>query len=286
MIDPDGIQVQETNLSQVIDIKQIPEFESSIYNLEDDKDYKTFIKDIERQVRQSFEYKQFIKFCRNNFGMDKCAILKNVNNEETFDIKIEIHHYPFSLYDICEIVVKKRSFYKESLEVQMVAKEVLELHYKALVGLIPLSETAHQLVHSSRLFIPVDRVFGRYNLFVSYYKIFIDDAMLDTLERIEKYTNEHSIIQNTTILEQNNVSLNITNSEYQLPDTSQISDDMKHQLEMIKENNYLLPDKKEMEELENKPKSPIQFMHEKVEIPIPKYTEWNFDYIQTKKKRV
>ena len=173
MIDPDGIQIQRNSLSDTIDINQVPEFENEIYNLEDETDYKHYIKDVEQQIRRSFEYRAFIKYLRENFGMNKCAYLKGVSNEETFDIKIEIHHYPFSLHDITDIVVKKRQFYKESLEVQMVAKEVMELHYKALIGLIPLSETAHQLAHSSRLFIPVDRVFGRYDLFVNFYKPFI-----------------------------------------------------------------------------------------------------------------
>lgn len=284
MIDPDGIQVQETNLPDTITIKNIPEFESSIYNLEDEKDYNTFIKDIERQVRMSFEYKEFIKFCRNNFGMDRCAILKDVSNQETYDIKIEIHHYPFSLHDICDTVVKKRQFYKESLEVQMVAKEVMQLHYKAIVGLIPLSETAHELAHSSRLFIPSDRVFGRYNLFVDYYKPFIDDSLLDTLERIEKYTNEHSDIQNTTILEQNKVSFQITNPEYQIPDMSKVNDNMVHQLEMIKANNYLLPDKQEMIDLENRARQCIEFHDEKIVYDLPNYKKWKFDYIHKKER--
>ena len=280
MIDPDGIQVQETNLPDTISIKQVPEFESCIYNLEDDKDYKTFIKDIERQVRLSYEYREFIKFCRDNFGMNKCAILKNVSNEDGNGIKIEIHHYPFSLYDICESVVKKRQVYNESIEVQMVAKEVMELHYKGLVGLIPLSETAHELVHSSRLFIPSDRVFGRYNLFVDYYRPFIDDGLIDTLRRIEKYTVEHSPVQNTTILDQNRVGFEILRPEYQLPDVNKVSDDMVHQLEMIKANNYLLPNKKEVKEIESRGEDVIEFHEDKVVIEIPKNIEWKFDYIQ------
>ena len=96
--------------------------------------------------------------------------------------------------------------YKESLEVQMVAKEVMECHYKLIVGLISLSETVHELAHSHRLFIPVDHVIGRYKIFVELYKPFIEPEMLETLERIEKYTLEHSEIEDTSIIEQHNVS--------------------------------------------------------------------------------
>lgn len=284
MIDPDGIMVQDSNLPDIIKINNVPEFNFEVYNLDDDKDYNTFIKDVERQVRMSFEYREFIKFCRNNFGMNKCAFLNGINNEETFDIKIEIHHYPFSLHDIVEAVIKKRQFYNESLEVQMVAKEVMILHYKAVIGLIPLSETAHELAHSSRLFIPSDRVFGRYNLFVDYYKPFISDALLDTLERIEKYTIEKSDVQDTTILDQNTIEFEVNNKEYQLPDMSKVTDAMSNRIATLKSNNYMLPTKQEALMLESKSNArcPIMIMEEPVHIDLPDPSEIKFDYIYKK----
>ena len=271
MIDPDGIQIQEHNLPSNIMITKVPDFESEIYNLEDEKDYKSFIKDVEREVRRSFEYRQMIKFLRD-IGMDKCAFLKDVSNGETFDIKIEIHHYPFSLHDIVEIVLRKRNYYKESLDTEMVAKEVMELHYKTMVGLIPLSETVHELVHASRLFIPVDRVFGRYNLFVDYYKPFCDPEQLDTLERIEKYTKEHTHLWNTTIIDMNKVNYDIKDSEYLLPDISEVSNKLIDRMETIKKNNFILPSINEIkgieEEVKEVPKA-ITFQIEKTNKPIP-----------------
>ena len=245
MLDPDGIQIQRTNLPEKISINEVPEFDSLIYNLEDDKDYDHYIKDIEKEVRKSFEYRAFIRYLRENMNMDKCSFLKGVSNAETFDIKIEIHHYPFTLRDVVEIVYRKRCFYRESLDLQMVAKEVMILHYKLLIGLIPLSETVHQLAHSGRIFIPVDRVLGRYNLFLDYYKPFCAPEQLETLERIEKYTNENSDILDTTIIEQNRVQFKINNNNFALPEFNTISDNMIRQIDNIKNNNYLLPTKKE-----------------------------------------
>lgn len=267
MIDPDGIQIQRVELPEVIKINQVPEFESNIYNLEDDSDYKKYIKDIERNVRGSFEYREFIKYIRSNFNMNKCAFLSGVSNEETYEIRIEIHHYPFSLHDICDIVMKKRSYYNESLDVQMVAKEVMQLHYKCVIGLIPLSETAHELTHNSRLFIPSDKVFGRYQLFVDYYKPFISSELLDTLDRIEKYTRENTRVNDTTILDMNEVSFDVHVNEYQLPDLGSVTNNMKYQLEMIKNNNYMLPNVQEVKEIlnnQNPPSSPITFHDDKV----------------------
>lgn len=252
MIDPDGIQILDTKLSSQINIGEVPEFDMEPYMLEDEKDFNKYIIDIERQVRRSFEYREFIKYIRDNMNMDRCSFLADVSNEETYDIKIEIHHYPFTLRDIVEIVYKKREYYQESLDVQMVAKEVMQLHYKLIVGLIPLSETVHELAHAGRIFIPIDKVLGRYNLFVDYYEPFCKVEQLDALKRIEKYSKEQvSDLFNTTIIDQNNVSYKISDTGYLLPDFTVVNDTMVQQLQMIKNNNYLLPTKEEIEELHN-----------------------------------
>lgn len=258
MIDPDDILVTEEKLPDKINLINIPEFEYIVYDVNDEKEYEKYIKDVETQVRRSFEYRQFIKYLRETVGMNKCAFLQNVSNEETFDIKIELHHYPFSLRDIADIVFRKRSYYKESLEIQMVAKEVMECHYKLIVGLISLSETVHELAHSHRLFIPVDHVIGRYKVFVELYKPFIEPEMLETLDRIEKYTLEQSQIGSTNIIDQNQISYDIKDKRFALPDMNPITDQMFNRLETIKSNNYLLP------VAEDKPKIIKPF------IPIPK----------------
>ena len=195
MIDPDGIQVQESNLPNKIVIAnaEIPVCDFECYCLEDDKSYKHYIDDIEKAVRRSLEYRKFIAYIRDYMQMNQCAFIQGVDNTETFDIKIEVHHYPFSLHDIVETVVRKRQYYKESLEVQMVAKEAMQLHYKFMVGLISLSETVHEVAHSSRLFIPVDKVMGRYNIFVQYYEPFIDASLLEILDRIENILKKNKV---------------------------------------------------------------------------------------------
>lgn len=242
MIDPDDIQVQSLNLPSNINIKEVPEFETECWCLEDEKDYEKFVKEVEKQVRRSFEYRKFIAYIRDNMEMNQCAFLKGVTNQESFDIKIEIHHYPFSLRDIVEIVIRKRKYYRDSLSVQMTAKEVMMLHYKLIIGLIPLSQTVHELAHSSRLFVPSDKVLGRYNVFVEYYKPFCDPEQLETLNRIEKYSIEkQNAVLNTNILSENKVTYNIEDSKYLLPEPEKISTVMIEQMKNIKANNYILP---------------------------------------------
>lgn len=262
MVDPDLIQTQEISLPNTIKVisPEVKPCDIQVYNLDDEKELEKFIRDVETQVRRSFEYKELIRYLRDEFGMNKCAFLDNVSYNET-GAKIEIHHYPFTLRDIVEVVIKKRRYYQESVELQMVAKEVMELHYKLMVGLIPLSQTVHELAHSSRLFIPSDKVLGRFNLFVEYYRPFCDAQMLDALSRIEKYTEEkENPILNTNILEQNRVTYVVNDPNYQLPDVQGINTNMLEQMTRIKENNYMLPSYQEMNLIEEKLESPIRFV--------------------------
>jgi hypothetical protein len=85
--------------------------------------------------------------------------------------------------------------------------------------------------------------------------------MLDTLSRIEKYSNEkESPILNTNILEQNRITYQINDNSYQLPDVQSINTTMLEQMTRIKENNYLLPSYQEMNLIEEKLESPIRFV--------------------------
>ena len=240
MIDPDNIVIVEKNRqNKVLLADNIEPVHPLFYDLENEKELRKYYKNIEKEIRQSFEYRAMIQFLKENFGMDQCSFIKTTDED---DVRIEIHHYPFTLYDIVLIVYKKRIFYGESLDVQMVSKECTMLHYKLLVGLISLSKTVHQLVHDSKLFIPVDHVLGRYDLFVELYGQFCDQEQLETLERIKMYSNEQSSrLLNTSILDTNYISIQAESNEYKLPDFENIHENMSNRLIDIKNNGYKLP---------------------------------------------
>jgi hypothetical protein len=63
----------------------------------------------------------------------------------------------------------------------MVAQEIMRLHYVGLVGLIPLSVTAHELVHAGKLIVPLNCVYGRFVQFVKEYFEYIDPSHLAML---------------------------------------------------------------------------------------------------------
>lgn len=174
-----------SNEPEVIKLTNIPPYDLNDWNLADQKDFKKFLSELEKSVRGSFEYQQYIQYLRNSFNMNSCAFYRNVSNVPNPKIKIHVHHDPITLYDICTIVFRKRQTLGEPIDEESIAKEVMWNHYNGFVGLIPLSETAHELVHANYLFVPCTHVFGDYKEFVNMYKQFFTLDQLDLLKDIE-----------------------------------------------------------------------------------------------------
>lgn len=231
-------KIEPENL--VMKIRDIPEYDYMDYDIHDDKDFKKFIQDVEKEVRGSFEYREMLKYLRLYMHMGESANFSDINNNESTKIKIELHHYPFSLYDICVIIINKRMFYKESMELQLVAKEVMMTHYKLLVGLIPLTQTEHELYHNGLFFIDATKVLGRYDLFIDYYKEFMTQEQLDAIDAIEEHSKIHDYREEEALLNRVNISLDSSVS-YNLPDFSMLKNGMSNRIEEIKQNEYMLP---------------------------------------------
>lgn len=211
MRDPSTINEVLDNNNTIIKIDTIPEYDLRDWNLTDPKEFKKYINTIEKKVvRGSFEYRQLVNYLRDNLDMNKCSFYANVSNAENIKIKIHIHHEPLTLYDICLIVYNKRNFFHENLSEEIVGKEVMLLHYKLMVGLIPLAETVHELVHNKYLFIPTDKVYGNYKKFVEMYKDFMLPEQLDMLRKIEEYSKEYNSNDYKNVLERKYIYLDLS----------------------------------------------------------------------------
>ena len=173
-----------------LDISDLSYFDGEQYDLLDEKDFKHYINDLERIVRQSFEYRQLISYLKNTEGMDECSFLENVSSRDNTKQKIEIHHSPLTLFDICLAVFRKRQANREDIDLNSVAEEVMWLHYAGWVGLIPVSATVHDLIHNSYLVCPTDIVRGNYRAFVNAYYNYIEPDTLDALDAAERWAQE------------------------------------------------------------------------------------------------
>lgn len=163
-----------------ISIEELPQRPVPKYNTP--RDREKYIKTCESVIRKSMEYKDYIKFLKDNLDMNRCIVLSNLKNEGGKHYRIEIHHEPFTLFDIVETVIAKRIENEESIDVLSVADEVMDLHYSGMVGLIPLTITMHKLVHSGRIFVPLQYIYHKYNEFYKEYEPYISFNLNDKIE--------------------------------------------------------------------------------------------------------
>jgi len=175
-------KAKKKNNKKTINITIDEKPERPIVRLKSSKDRVKFIKTIEQMVRSSMEYKDYIKFLKNNMDMNRCLVLKNIANSNNKRYSIEIHHEPFTLFQIVDAVITKCEDEGQPLNPFYIADEVMRLHYDEKVGLIPLTKTCHELVHSDKIFIPLQLVYHKYNDFFEEYYDMISDNAKEALE--------------------------------------------------------------------------------------------------------
>lgn len=228
------LKVYEDKSILVMD--NIPPYCEEEYDIFDKKDFTKYIQDGERLARSSFEYHQLINYLRDYMDMNKCSIFQNVSNEDSFKIKIHIHHCPFTLYEYFVTVFNKRMYNNEPLDIELVAKEVMYIHYCLMVGLIPLAETIHDLVHKQVLFIPLDNVMGNYILFEQIYAQFIPEESKEKLNTMRKQTELYNKAYNMSILDRRPVYIELPeDASYKLANVANMEQMIDSMFERIKE---------------------------------------------------
>lgn len=176
-------------LIEEVNINEVPDLEFT-YNIISEKDKIKTVKTCERMIRSSLEYKEYIKFLKEYIDMTKCSFFGNTKMDRYSKFKVEIHHSPFTLYDITMTVLLKHLDEYGEVNLFEVSEEVMKLHYQCRVGLIPLSTTVHKLVHEGMLFIPVQNVRGDWLLFYKEYENYMPLDMKDKLKNIIKFSKE------------------------------------------------------------------------------------------------
>ena len=176
----------------IIKLDEVPEYDFVDWNLDDGRDFKSYIKSVKSSCRNSIEYKRFTKFLKDNMNMRQCSFFEDIDDSvynSYRGVKIEIHHEPFTIEDIIGIVTRKRMAFGEDLDEESTAQEVMMLHYKGLVGLISLSSTVHKVIHGRYQSIPLDHIYGDYKKFMEMYKDFITDEQFEYIKNMEEATS-------------------------------------------------------------------------------------------------
>lgn len=174
-------------------IEGVQDFSYNFFEFEDPKKTNRYVKKIESIIRQSLEYRRYIKYLKNEIELTSCNFFKGIDTEEINGVGIEFHHYPFTLYDITYTVLSDMTdYFTKPVNTFDVANEVMKLHYENIIGLIPLSKTVHQLAHSGEVFINMHDVFGNVNLFVNQYNKHIDDETKDKLYILNEMSKDEN----------------------------------------------------------------------------------------------
>jgi len=158
-------------------------FCSSFYfqDFYDDKLIVKFIKSTEAIIRQSKEYYNYLALLKTNYNILNFDNIQSHISES--DASIEIHHYPFTLFEIVDIVMTHHITKKENFTSFSLAREIMDLHFQHKIGFVPLNITNHQLAHDNALFISFNQVFGNWRAF---YKEYEDGISAEAKERIAK----------------------------------------------------------------------------------------------------
>lgn len=199
---------------RTIDIKIEEKPERPVYSMfRNNKDRYKYCTMIKSMVRNSPEYREYISFLKKHMHMNKDVVFRNLDTSGNKRYSIELHHDPFTLMEIINVVVSKRQDLGESLNPYLVTEEVLELHYDDKVGLINLSVTAHELTEKGRIFIPLQRIYQRYDLFVNEYEEWMDDTLKQKIELIIQMSQKCDQIV-SDILDPEFVYVNIDGVEF------------------------------------------------------------------------
>ena len=159
---------------EVVSYKDIPDDTYQV-DISTDKTKTRFIKSVEQLVRQSMEYSDYIGYLRRFCDMAACKFFPNINQEgDGKKIRVEIHHAPLTLYDICLIVLEDELSKGYKPKDMLLAKKVMKYHYEDQVGLIPLSKTLHELQHpkngNPKFVIPLYMIYGQWTTFLKEYE--------------------------------------------------------------------------------------------------------------------
>ena len=146
----------------------------------------SYVKAIERMVRSSKFYSRYIRFIKEDVGLNFCQVLSNIKQEDEMSkTEIEMHHGPIlTLFDYITIVIDYMLYKDIKISSFKVADIILTEHFNNNIQVVMLSKTVHEEVHENNIFLNTKHAFGDLNAFLEKYKEGISDEQID---KINKY---------------------------------------------------------------------------------------------------
>lgn len=163
--------------------------------LQDKKQREKYIKNIEKVIRNSFEYKKFISWLKTEMALNFCSVFNNMPDEIKMAISIEIHHLYLTLYDMVDILLTKYQTDNIPINPLSISNDIMMAHYNNDVSLISLSKTMHELYHSNPYFIPKELIFGSNKFWEEYKQYASEETTMRVLDNIETDLNVANFLE-------------------------------------------------------------------------------------------
>jgi len=155
-----------------------------ITSFENEKTYVAFIKNCEKLIRQSSEFKLWRDYIRDVLHATTCSI----SNEISGEVSISIHHHIPDLFTLAKALINRKLASETPFSTFDICLEAIELHFTNHVGYTPLIESLHEKFHNGYLRIPVEYIRGDYQYFIDNLMSFLDD---DDITKIMDRTAVH-----------------------------------------------------------------------------------------------
>lgn len=150
-----------------------------VRNFESESEYKKFLKNCERAVRGSIEYKLWRNYIIDVLQIQTCSLTQ----ERMDEVSIEIHHHISSLFILVTALVNKKIELEQEFCTFDIAQEAIELHFMNKVGYVPLIRDLHSKFHNGFLQIPIESVKGDYRYFIREYSKYLEEEDLDVINQ-------------------------------------------------------------------------------------------------------
>ena len=149
-----------------------------IKNFENEAEYVKFIRNCEKNIRGSIEYKQWRNYIIDVLGVQTCMI----TNERMDQCTIEVHHHIPSLFLVVKCLINQKIEKEEDFSTFDIALEAITEHYKNRIGYVTVIKSMHEKFHNGFLSIPIQVVRGNYKAFLEKYSKYMDDEDLENIE--------------------------------------------------------------------------------------------------------
>ena len=155
----------------------------------EEKDQKKYIKQLERTFRTSIEYRRWV-YVQGTNRILMCPFTKITNEIEPS--LIELHHHPYTLYNIIEMILFNlldHNFNLNIISSFKIVEYIQNQHLLDLVPFVPLTKTYHEQYHKLESDLEID---GNTKIEIKQEWVINKDK----IELFQKYLSDLTFFQN------------------------------------------------------------------------------------------